>query len=224
MLCLLENLDAPAVADTDAGRASDLSGHRAGPRALAVASRWPFSQKPLGLNDGLQLFLGGVEGQQCVRESCESTQRAAHEGVNLCFEKWPVHRVPTSAGSELGEVELSDLPAGLSRRKLKGGLERLVVGFLALLLRTPLLLPLLPCARPRVVDVLPPGALERCTWAFAQFLPRCQGDVLPAGERALLVAVAAAQDNRGVQTPVHQRPGGDPQMATVAVIAGGAVP
>jgi hypothetical protein len=96
----------------------------------------------------------------------------AHHRIDLCFEEVVVvRRVRNPARSELGEVKLPYLPASLPRRSFGSSLERLVVSFLALLFVTPPSFPLLPRTRPRVVDVFLPGALERCTWAFAQLLP-----------------------------------------------------
>lgn len=157
-------------------------------------------------------------------EPCERAKRAAHYGIDLCFEQVVVvHRIRNSARSQLGKVKLPYLPASLPWCSFGSGPERLMAGFLALLFRTPPSVPLLARTRPRVVDVLLPRALERCARAFAQFLPGSQGDVLPGGQRARFMAVAAAQNDRGLQTPATPPSKSDRQMTTVLVLTSSAV-
>ncbi len=160
-----------------------------------------------------------------MREPSECTKRAAHHRIDLCFEEVvAVQRVRTSARSKFGEVKLPYLPAGLPWRSFGSGPERLVAGFLALLFRIPLSFPMLSRTRPRIVDVFLPRALASCTRALAQFLPCRQGDVLPARQRARFMAVAAAQNDRGLQPPATQRPRCECHMTTVLVLTSSAVP
>lgn len=148
-----------------------------------------------------------------------------HHQIDLCFEEISViPLIENSAGSKLGEVELPYFSTGLASRSLGCGQQRFMSGLLALRCLLLPSFPLLPRTRPRVIEVFFPGALECCAGAFTQFLPSREGHVSPAGKRACFVAVAAAQNDRGLQTPATPRPRRNCRMAAVLVVTGDAVP
>jgi hypothetical protein len=127
-----------------------------------------------------------------VPDPPESPQRMASQEVYVCFEE-RFGRNLLASRPQLGDVQVSQLVAGLPACGIADGPQRLLASFVAFPPLAPGLLPgFFGDARPWLVPVVFPGPLLLRSRARTQLLPHSQRNGPPVGEAARRMAGAAA--------------------------------